>query len=95
MSREYAHLRQTMHAHLRPGHYEDEEAKGPLLDPYAGTNEAEFFAVCTEVFFEDPVRMQSERPGLYQALARFYNQDTAARAVRARTRDPAPGHDPA
>ena len=52
---------------------------GELLDPYAGVNPAEFFAVVTEVFFDRPTRMQTEKPDLYGVLQAFYRQDTAAR----------------
>lgn len=51
-----------------------------VLDPYGATNEAEFFAVATESFFERPVALQSSLPPLYDLLAGFYRQDPAARA---------------
>jgi len=56
-------------------------AKGrdALLDDYGATNEAEFFAVATEVFFERPEKLQEEMPDLYHVLSRYYQQDTAAR----------------
>ncbi|MFK7965483.1 MAG: zinc-dependent peptidase [Burkholderiaceae bacterium] len=43
-----------------------------LLDPYGAQDPAEFFAVATETFFANPVRLQAERPLLYEELARFY-----------------------
>jgi hypothetical protein len=46
-----------------------------VLDPYAATNPAEFFAVCSEVFFEQPGRMAAEHPALYGELSRFYRID--------------------
>jgi Mlc titration factor MtfA (ptsG expression regulator) len=49
-----------------------------LLDPYGGTNAAEFFAVATECFFEMPRRMQAEHPELYTVLRDYYGQDPAA-----------------
>jgi hypothetical protein len=52
---------------------------GDLLDPYAGVNPAEFFAVVTEVFFDLPGRLQAERPELYAVLQGFYRQDPAQR----------------
>ena len=51
------------------------------LSPYAATNPAEFFAVTTEMFFEQPVTLRARKPGLYAALSRFYGQDPAARIV--------------
>ena len=49
-----------------------------LLDPYAATDPAEFFAVCSEVFFEQPQRMAAEHPALYGELSRFYRIDPLA-----------------
>ncbi len=48
-----------------------------LLDPYAATNPAEFFAVATELFFERPGAMRRMHPELYEQLSRFYAQDPA------------------
>lgn len=36
---------------------------------YGGTNEAEFFAVASEYFFENPSLMKKEHPDLYQMLS--------------------------
>jgi Mlc titration factor MtfA (ptsG expression regulator) len=47
------------------------------LDPYAGTNEAELFAVATEHFFERPRELKREMPDLYARLSTFYRQDPA------------------
>ncbi len=54
-------------------------SRRPLLRAYAGTNPAEFFAVSSEVFFERPLDMREDRPRLYGALQRIYNQDPAKR----------------
>lgn len=43
-----------------------------LLDPYGATDPAEFFAVTSETFFEQPLRMANEHPDLFAVLARFY-----------------------
>jgi len=48
-----------------------------LLRAYGATDEAEFFAVATEVFFEKPVRMRAKAPDLYEELCRFYAFDPA------------------
>lgn len=48
-----------------------------VLRSYGGTNEAEFFAVATEAFFEKPERLRKEKPELYEALRRFYGWDPA------------------
>ena len=53
-----------------------------VIDPYGARNEAEFFAVATESFFERPKRLQEALPALYALLGEFYRQDPAARAER-------------
>jgi Mlc titration factor MtfA (ptsG expression regulator) len=55
-----------------------------FLDPYALTNGAEFFAVATEHFFEQAMKMQRDHTAMYDVLAAFYRQDTAAREKRYR-----------
>ena len=49
-----------------------------LLNPYGATNPAEFFAVASEIFFEQPHRMAAEHPGLYSELSRLYRVDPAS-----------------
>jgi TPR repeat protein len=51
------------------------------INRYALTNEAEFFAVTSEYFFERPGIMQRKHPALYAALERVFNQDARALAV--------------
>ena len=51
------------------------------LRPYAATNPSEFFAVATEVFFEQPQVLRAELPRLYAVLAGYYRQDPAARGA--------------
>lgn len=51
------------------------------IDRYALTNEAEFFAVASEYFFERPGVMQRKHPELYAMLARVFNQSLGARAA--------------
>ncbi len=43
-----------------------------LFSDYGATDPAEFFAVISEVFFEQPYRMASEHPALYRELTEFY-----------------------
>ena len=52
---------------------------GHLIDYYATTDPGEFFAVTTEVFFDLPVELRTEKPQLYDVLANFYRQDPASR----------------
>ena len=46
-----------------------------VLRAYGAKNEAEFFAVATEAFFERPEPMRRETPDLYEELRRFYGFD--------------------
>ncbi|MBL4677886.1 MAG: zinc-dependent peptidase [Mucilaginibacter sp.] len=47
------------------------------IDPYAATNEAEFFAVVSEYFFEKPDQLQAKHPELYELLSKTFGQDPA------------------
>jgi Mlc titration factor MtfA (ptsG expression regulator) len=51
----------------------------PPMRWYGATNPGEFFAVATEVFFEQPQELALFEPELYDVLTRFYRQDPAAR----------------
>lgn len=55
-------------------------AQRKVLRSYGAQNEAEFFAVATEAFFEKPRQMRDRTPELYEELKRFYGFDPAARA---------------
>jgi Mlc titration factor MtfA (ptsG expression regulator) len=64
LAAEYAALQaRTSHAHAS------------LFSDYGATDPAEFFAVISEVFFEQPQRMAAEHPALYRELALFYRLD--------------------
>lgn len=47
-----------------------------LIGNYAATNEAEFFAVVSEIFFQKPVILKKHFPDLYNLLKDFYRLDT-------------------
>lgn len=67
------------------GVYEDLLAGRPRppMRWYGATNPGEFFAVATEVFFEQPIELAAFEPELYDVLTRFFRQDPAARETRA------------
>ncbi|EKF75071.1 hypothetical protein A11A3_05244 [Alcanivorax hongdengensis A-11-3] len=44
------------------------------VDAYALTGPGEFFAVCSEAFFEAPAALYRDWPDLYRLLAQFYRQ---------------------
>ena len=50
-----------------------------FLDEYGATDEAEFFAVATEHFFDQPLQMKKTLPELYRVLKDYYRQDPAKR----------------
>ena len=64
MNREFDALRDRL-ARAEPG----------VIEPYAATSPAEFFAVTTELFFERPEALAAERPELYEQLKRCYRLD--------------------
>ncbi len=68
LGREYQHLIDDLKSRRRP-----------FIDAYGATNPAEFFAVVTEAFFEQPLQLRQRHPELYEQLAGFYQQDPAAR----------------
>jgi Mlc titration factor MtfA (ptsG expression regulator) len=68
LGREYRQLQADLEHHRRT-----------LLDAYGATSPAEFFAVVTEAFFEQPVALRRRHAALYDQLASFYGQDPAAR----------------
>lgn len=47
------------------------------INPYALTNEAEFFAVAAEYFFEKPDQLKDKHPRLYEQLSEIFSQDLA------------------
>lgn len=67
MTQAYEHLRQSLQHHQKP-----------WLAPYGATEPAEFFAVLTEAFYQQPEHLKAEQPEVYEALQRFYRLDTEA-----------------
>ena len=53
-----------------------------VLDRYGATNEAEFFAVATETFFEKPRQLHRKHESLYNLLKDYYGQDPLERLAR-------------
>ena len=67
MSRAYEDLRNTLRHHQKP-----------WLDPYGATEPAEFFAVLTEAFFQQPRHLKNAQPAVYKALCNFFRMDPVA-----------------
>ncbi|ALC14903.1 hypothetical protein DSOUD_0102 [Desulfuromonas soudanensis] len=59
-----------------------EKGHKTFLDAYGARNEAEFFAVATEEFFDRPLALQKHAADLYRVLGAYYRQDPAGRASR-------------
>ncbi|MBA4216967.1 MAG: hypothetical protein C0460_06505 [Methylibium sp.] len=55
---------------------QDQSGSG-LIDAYAATDPAEFFAVVSELFFERPIELAAQHPALYGELRGFYRLDPA------------------
>jgi len=70
----FSHLRRDVSEHQRS-----------VLDAYGATNPAEFFAVATTTFFEQPVGLKAAAPELYAVLAEYWRQDPAVRLGRVST----------
>ena len=58
------------------------------IDPYAGENPAEFFAVTSEYFFSAPDLLNRAYPKVYQQLGLFYRQDPLARLLTLQSEHP-------
>lgn len=53
------------------------EAGHSDINPYGLTNEAEFLAVASEYFFEQPKQLKEKHPELYAQLSRIFEQNPA------------------
>ena len=56
----------------------DRYYQGLVLDPYAATDPAEFFAVATELFFVDNARLRAAFPILDEAMRAFFRQNPSS-----------------
>ena len=87
MLRDGANGAPPMHPDMRPGEWHDiftaawdrlqiawQHHRALPIDAYALSSPAEFFAVCSETFFEDPHTLQDAMPQVYRLLCQFYRQ---------------------
>ena len=51
------------------------------INPYGGTDRAEFFSVVSEYFFERPKLLAKNHPDLYNLLEKIFKQDMASRSL--------------
>ena len=90
MGSEFAALQARIRARERPMAWPSWPAAGPLdegaaappahetpdlISDYGATNEAEFFAVVTEVFFEQAAALAARHPALFALLRDYYAVD--------------------
>jgi Mlc titration factor MtfA (ptsG expression regulator) len=52
------------------------------INPYGGTNKAEFFSVASEYFFERPKLFARAHPELYQLMSEVFNQNMKVRNMK-------------
>lgn len=52
------------------------------INPYGGTNRAEFFSVVSEYFFERPKLLADKHPELYKLLEEIFDQDMKSKKLR-------------
>jgi MtfA peptidase len=85
MTREFAHLQARMRAReAAQAEWSWFGSSGPAPEPadlisdYGATNEAEFFAVVTEVFFEQATALAERHPALFALLRDYYAVDPRA-----------------
>ena len=74
-SEQYATWRDVMTSEFHRLNRAAQHAIPTLLDQYGTQNEAEFFAVAVECFFEQPAAMAEEHSQLYNLLSDFFAQD--------------------
>lgn len=63
-NRRYNELVDDLNSHRRP-----------MIDDYAATNLAEFFAVAGESFFDSPMRLKENLPDVYDVLKDYFDID--------------------
>jgi Mlc titration factor MtfA (ptsG expression regulator) len=57
------------------------------INPYGATNEAEFFAVAAEYFFERPVLFKQKNPELYAVMERIFQQRPGTDSRKVNTKE--------
>jgi hypothetical protein len=59
-----------------------DEGRATAFDDYAAESPAEFFAVASECFFQDPHRLARHDPALHALLTEAWRQDPRERVPR-------------
>jgi len=71
----YARWSQVLGAEFNALQTRAAQGETSLFSDYGATEPAEFFAVISEVFFEQPQFMAAEHPALHRELTQFYRLD--------------------
>jgi len=58
-----------------------------VIDPYGATNPAEFFAVLTETFYEEPRDLSEHHPELYSEMQRCFGVDPLSWVINSDSRN--------
>ncbi len=74
----YPRWSQVMHAEYARLQQQISIGEPSLLNQYGATSPAEFFAVVSEVFFEQPREMEAAHPALYGELRSLYRVDPSS-----------------
>ena len=75
---DYADWARVMEREFERLRRDDDRGRPTFIDPYGAEEPAEFFAVITEAFFEDPAELKKHHGELYEQLRKFYQQDPAS-----------------
>jgi Mlc titration factor MtfA (ptsG expression regulator) len=94
MLRDGANCAPPMHPDMRAGEWHDiftaawerlnddyDDHRSLPINSYGLTNPAEFFAVCSETFFEAPEMMKEHMPEVYRLMCQFYRQQPVLIAI--------------
>ncbi|MBT9502269.1 MAG: zinc-dependent peptidase [Burkholderiaceae bacterium] len=69
---QYKAWSRVMQAEFQQLQWQARQGQESLLSHYGATDPAEFFAVSSEVFFEQPLPLAQRHPALYEQLSRYY-----------------------
>ncbi len=61
---------------------EDISTENSDINPYGGTNNAEFFSVASEYFFERPKLLQEKHPQLYSMLEKIFSREMSKKELK-------------
>ena len=75
---DYADWARVMEREFERLRREDDRGRPTFIDPYGAKEPAEFFAVITEMFFEEPAELKKRHPELYEQLKKYFRQDPAS-----------------